>query len=167
MLAIAAAAQAHWSWKLADAQGAYLQSGNISRLLLLRLPGGLVCPGTCANQVVVATGAIYGTRDAGRQWYEPSKDAYVKLGWTESKLEKGLFILKLPGSKAPTAYMHTHVDDCFIAYDTRCRQTAGILEKMAQKLHMKVNDGLDGVYCGRRIHQTQSAIIVDQTKAAS
>ena len=32
---------------------------------------------------------------------------------------------------------------------------------------MKMNESLDGIYCGRRIHQTEKSIIVDQTKAAN
>ena len=166
LLTIAAASQKGWSWLLADAQGAYLQSGDIERLLLLRLPSGLVCPGTVPNQVVIASGAIYGTRDAGRQWYEYSKAAFLRRGWRESKLEKGFYILQLPG-QAPSAYMHTHVDDCFLAYNTHCARTADIISQMAAELRMTLNKELDGVYCGRRIHQTSDAIIVDQAKAAA
>ena len=117
--------------------------------------------------MVVASGAINGTRDAGRQWYENSKAALIRHGWKESKLEKGFFILKLPGKDAPTAYMHTHVDDCFIAHALKCKETAAILKEMARRLNMKVDTSLDGTYCGRRIHQTDRAIIVDQAKAAA
>ena len=76
-----------------DAQSAYLQSDGRERLLLLRMPRKILAPGTKPGQVLVATGWIYGTGDAGRAWYEHSKKVLEAAGFVESWLEQGLWYL--------------------------------------------------------------------------
>ena len=108
-MTLSAASQSGWDYSVFDAQSAYLQSDGIKRLLLLRMPHKNPPPGTKPGQVFVATGSIYGTRDAGRAWYEHSKKVLEAAGFVESKLEQGLYYLH--GPSGLEALVHTHVDD--------------------------------------------------------
>ena len=85
-MTLSAASQSGWDYGVFDAQSAYLQSDGIKRLLLLRMPHKNPPPGTKPEQVFVATGSIYGTRDAGRAWYEHSKKVLEAAGFVESKV---------------------------------------------------------------------------------
>ena len=60
--------QKHWTLGQYGAECAYLQSEGLGRSLLCRMPDP-VPPTKFAGEVVAATGAIYGTKDAGRKWY--------------------------------------------------------------------------------------------------
>ena len=86
-MTLSAAAQSGWGCSVFDAQSAYLQSDGIERLLLLRMPHNNPPLGTKPGQVFVATGSIYGTRDAGRAWYEHSKKVLEAAVFVESRLE--------------------------------------------------------------------------------
>ena len=92
-IALSYAAQAGWTAAGFDAKSAYLQSHGIERLLLLRLPARDPPPGTLPNQVVVASGSIYGTRDAGRAFYDHARQIFAKHGFYESRLGKALYFL--------------------------------------------------------------------------
>ena len=82
--------QKHWSLGQYDAECAYLQSEGLGRSLLLRMPDPAP-PTKYAGEVVAATGAIYGTKDAGRKWYFHLKATLAKHGIYESSLEKGTY----------------------------------------------------------------------------
>ena len=87
-----------------DAQSAYLQSDGIERLLLLRMSHENPPPGTKPGQVFVATGSIYGTRDAGRAWYEHSKKVLEAAGFVQSRLEQDLYYLHGPSGLEDCAH---------------------------------------------------------------
>eukprot|EP00959_Pyramimonas_sp_CCMP1952_P231670 4842262-Pyramimonas_sp.AAC.1 len=61
----------------------------------------------------MATGAIYGARDAGRQWYFYAQKVFAEHGFVESKLGKGLYYFYDEDGLA--AVVHSHVDDFLIA----------------------------------------------------
>ena len=61
----------------------------------------------------VATGSIYGTRDAGRAWYEHSKKVLEAAGFVESRLEQGPHYSH--GLSGLETVAHTHVDDFLVA----------------------------------------------------
>ena len=95
-MTLSAAAQSGWDYSVFDAQSAYLQSDGIKRLFLLRMLHKNLPLETKSGQVFVATGSIYGTRDAGRAWYEHSKKVHEAAGFVESRLEQGLYYLHGP-----------------------------------------------------------------------
>ena len=95
-MTLSAAAHDGWDYNVFDAQSAYLLSDGIERLLLLRMPHKNPPPETKPGQVFVATGSIYGTRDAGRAWYEHRKKVLEAAGFVESWLEQGLYFLHGP-----------------------------------------------------------------------
>eukprot|EP00969_Alexandrium_andersonii_P012740 555458-Alexandrium_andersonii.AAC.1 len=63
------AASRRWEVYGADAANACLQSKNIQRFLVLAAPGPPP-PGAEPGALYRARGAIYGTRDAGRAFWE-------------------------------------------------------------------------------------------------
>ena len=90
-LVLSCAAQEHLSCGSADAASAFLQAGGIERLLLLMMPKRQPPPGCEPGEGRVARGSIYGTRDAGRSWYQHLRDKLAsKFRVHESALEKGL-----------------------------------------------------------------------------
>ena len=69
----------------------------------------------------MARGSIYGTRDAGRSWYQHLRDKLAsKFRVRESALEKGLYLYEFNGRL--TFVTVSHVDDLFYAHDTRCKK---------------------------------------------
>ncbi len=66
MLVIAVGSREGWNLSKWDADSAYLQSEGLDRALLLCMPNPAP-PGHKPGDIVVATGAIYGTQDAGRK----------------------------------------------------------------------------------------------------
>ena len=117
------ACQRGWTSASFDAQSAYLQSHGIERLLLLRLPHKNPPPGTAPDQVVIANGAIYGTRDAGRAWYLHAEKEHGVEGFHESTLEKGLYSLRQRGNTIAVAHTHArrrHLPG--LAGGLRCRR---------------------------------------------
>ena len=113
----------------------------------------------------VARGSIYGTRDAGRSWYQHLLDKLAsKFRFRESALEKGLYLYEFNGRL--TFVTVTHVDDLVYAYDTRCKTTKSLLDATVKEFDMsrKLDDF---VFCGRRVRVTPESLIVSQELAAS
>ena len=138
-MTLSAASQSGWDYSVFDAQSAYLQSDGIKRLLLLRMPHKYPPPGTKPGQVFVATGSIYGTRDAGRAWYEHSKKVLEAARFVESRLEQGLYYLH--GPSGLEALVHTHVDDFLSAFKKACKKYKDALQHLVHdttvRLHLK------------------------------
>ena len=62
---------------------------DIERLLLLMMPKRQPPPGCEPGEMRVARGSIYGTRDAGRSWYQHLRDRLAnKFRVHEIALEK-------------------------------------------------------------------------------
>lgn len=165
MLTLGFGAQKGWSLLGYDAQTAYLQSEGIERLLLLRLPKEDPPPGCVSNQVVVANGSIYGTRDAGRAWYLRVRSiaAMPDINMIESAIHKGAYFLYDQGNHL-AGIVHTHVDDFLVAHngnvDVRQR-----IDRLSERLRM-VSKSFPFEYCGKLIEVTDSQIRVTQSRAA-
>ena len=151
-LTLAFAAQKNWTLRGFDAASAFLQSEGIDRQLLLRMPGKQPPPGTLPYQVLRALGSIYGTRDAGRAWYQHLKKTLEKAGWVESRLEKALFHLHVNGKLV--AVLFAHVDDLLVAMDERCSTAQAIMSRLVTALHLGKRDAATWEYCGKQIHVT-------------
>ena len=76
---------------------AYLQSGNIDRILLLLMPAKNPPPPpeTEPGEIAMATGFIYGTRDTGLQRYLYARKVFREQGWSRSSSRRGYYILLL------------------------------------------------------------------------
>ena len=110
----------------------------------------------------MARGSIFGTRDAGRSWYQHFRDRLAdKFRVHKSSLEKGPYLCEFNGRL--TFVTVTHVDDLFYACDTRCKTTKSLLEAIVKEFNMsrKQDD------FGRRVRVTSEALLVSQEFAAS
>ena len=163
MITLAYASQPGWKLTSLDARSAYLQSENIARMLLLRLPGKWAPPGCLPNQVMQALGAIYGTRDAGRSFYLHAKTVLEKYGLVELSLEKSCYALVF--DKRIAAVVHTHVDDFLAATDGSDRARR-VIEKIKTELHMIENASASFTYRGLNISHSDAGIFVNQETAA-
>ena len=99
----------------ADAPSAYLQGKDVERTLLLRCPHPPP-PGIKKGTVFRARASIYGTRDAGRRWWERLREVLVEAGWIESNLEKCFFRFYNKNGKL-AGLLISHVDDLLIGFD--------------------------------------------------
>ena len=164
MLAIAFGSSSGWGLSQWDADSAYLQSEGLDRALLLRLPNPAP-PGHQPGDIVVATGAIYGTKDAGRKWYLHLKKMLDSFGIVECALEKGLYRMYWQGSVRMV--IHTHVDDLLVAMEMSCAHAKHTLEKLQKSLYLKGGTGQVFEYLARTITITADTITVSQAKSAA
>ena len=111
-------------------------------------------PGTKPGQVFVASGSIYGTRDAGRAWYEHSKQMLEAAGFVESKLEQGLYYLH--GPSGLEALVHTHVDDFLSAFKKASKKYKDALQQLVRELHLKQQSGFGCVLRKDHLQRWQS-----------
>ena len=88
MLTIQAGLEPGWIIESYDAKTAYLQSGKIDRVLVLRMPRENPPPGVLPGGLLLAQGSIYGIPDAARAWYQHSRGALVKEQLVESRFER-------------------------------------------------------------------------------
>ena len=139
MLAVLFGSQDGWTLEQYDADSAYLQSEGLDRALLLRLPSEPPVQGRRPGEIVIATGSIYGTKDAGRKWYFHLKKTLAKYGFVESLLEKGFYRLVINGEVKCVA--HTHVDDILLARKTGDPQVDKIVNDIRRELHLKGDPG--------------------------
>ena len=96
-----------------------------------------------------AKGAIYGTKDAGRQWWLYLRATLVELGWRESLYEPCLFMLRGPAGEL-IGLLCTHVDDLFITGNGE--EFEANLETLKNKVYLSVTIG-EFRYCGKRVRQ--------------
>ena len=164
MMVLAFGSRKGWSLSQWDADSAYLQSEGLDKALLLRMPNPAP-PGHQPGDIVVATGAIYGTKDAGRKWYLHLKKVMASFGMIESVLEKGLYRMYWEGKVRMV--VHTHVDDLLVAMDTACAHATETLQKLRAALYLKGGTGQTFEYLARTITITDEKITVSQAKSAA
>jgi hypothetical protein len=107
---VAAATAQDWEWRQLDVKTAFLNA-DLHETVYMRPPPewgaepGLVCR---------LKKAIYGLKQANREWYLLLKSTLQDAGWTQSTADPALFLLR--GSDGTVvARLLVYVDDCFIA----------------------------------------------------
>lgn len=167
-LTLLAAAQTHWLLESYDARTAFLQSGQMARDLMLSLPKGDQAPPGCQtteHRIVWADGAVYGTRDAGRQWYVYLRKTLLSHGFGKSVLEKGLYYFREGGRTI--ALLHTHVDDFLLARTTDVSKKLGnAMASLIEKTYLKRCDATNFTHCGKQLQVSDKVIFVHQRHAA-
>ena len=83
---------------------AYLQWGNIDRILFPWMPAKHPPPGTQSREIAMAMGAICGARDAGRQRCINAQKAFRERGLIESKLEGASIISTMNRAWPPRSF---------------------------------------------------------------
>ena len=165
MLVVAFGSQQGWSLQQFDAENAYLQSEGLDRSLLLRLPTDAPPPGRPAGEIRVATGAIYGTKDAGRKWYLHLKKVLASAGIVESKLERGMYRYVDKNDKVKLV-IHTHVDDLLMAYPTNDSASKKLVANLSERLRLKSQGAESFEYLARKFDITKERIKITQPDAA-
>eukprot|EP00959_Pyramimonas_sp_CCMP1952_P316956 6634229-Pyramimonas_sp.AAC.1 len=112
----------------------------------------------------MATGAIYGTRDAGRQRHLYAQKVFAEHGLVESKLEKGHYCFYDKGGLA--AAVHSHVGDFPIAQRNNSTKWKATITPLGKKLHLKPVEGTIK-YCGRTVTKLDVEFRVTQATAAA
>ena len=110
-----------------------------------------------------ARGAIYGTKDAGRQWWLHLREVLVQHGWKESIYEPCLFMLRDKTNKL-VGLLCTHVDDLFVTGEGDFfSDKMGSIEKL---IHLAFKDG-EFRYCGKDVKQNKTTFEIKIGQAAS
>eukprot|EP00971_Amphidinium_carterae_P189214 3756037-Amphidinium_carterae.1 len=133
-----------------DCRNAYLQS-TLQRetVQVLRMPRQEpLVPGTDAGELRVAMRAIYGSIDAGRQWYLHFKNVLREFGVHEMTSEPGMYVLR-GDDQLPIIAIHSHVDDALVAIDGTQR-SLDLLHQLASALNAK--DSLEEITSEPRRH---------------
>ena len=162
ILVVCSACIPNWRLRAFDAQTAYLQSEGIDRVLLLRMPRDRPPPGTQPGEVRLATGSIYGTKDAARAWYRHSKRVLAQHGFVESSLERGLYFHYTGGEV--DVILHSHVDD-FLVAQAPTKAAEKVMQDLTPALHLK-ESAAPFTYCGKRFEIHPDKIVVTQTTSA-
>ena len=164
MLTLIHAAQRGWSVSQCDADCSYLQSEGINRTLVPRMPRRHPPPGQEPGALAIATGAIYGTKDAGRHWYMHLRKHLQQAGFFEPRLERSTYVFHVDGKLV--CMVHTHVDDLLIARQADCPVHDTIIAKLTKDLHLRKPEGDVLTYLGRRIELKKDEIRITQVEAA-
>lgn len=136
-----------------DAITAFLQS-DLNETIYMQQPVGYE-DGT--NRVCKLNKAIYGLKQAGRQWNLKLSDALVNFGLLKSNLDPCVFF-----GKEKMLVIAVYVDDMLIFY--RSRDNLDEIKKyLNEKFHMK-DIGHATECIGLKINQFSEKIEVDQTK---
>ena len=157
------AASRKWKLTCADAANAYLQSGNIERFLVLSAPDPPP-PGTAPGALYRALGAIYGTRDAGRSFWEHLvKETTVHGKWEQSKLDRCLY--RLYGDDGQLIGLCTsHVDDLLLCGDGSEAWLREV-ERLREALHLTIQTNKFR-YCGKNVEQHDDfSVSLDQVES--
>jgi hypothetical protein len=143
----------------ADADCAFLQGGGIQRLLVLRAPNPPP-PGVQPGQLFRACASIYGTKDAGRGWWERLREVLLRHGWVESYLERCLFVLFAAGTLV--GILISHVDDLFYGGRAEHEVFERAVRGVQKDISMNIKAG-SFTYCGKDVKQKDDySIVVSQ-----
>ena len=166
-ITMAFASQKGWCLEGYDAASAYLQAEGLDRFLLLRMPAQGPPPGTLPSQILRASSAIYGTRDAGRSWYLHLKKVLETENLTEMQLERCLYVY-CDRDRNLAVTVFTDVDDFIISRMEQCPGFDKVRDHLVKTLHLERKDGDVWTYCGKTIAVTPSAYLVsNQTRRPS
>ena len=137
--------------KAADIRNAYFNAEALDRLLLLRLPnGGLPGMDNSKKYAIAARVPIYGTQDAGRQFYKKFRKVATTAGWTECRSLKSFYYLQVDGDLK--VILAAHVDDliwaCEEGYESEVEKIFGCFEIK------KIEEGKFR-FCGREYNQLE------------
>ena len=90
---------------------------------------------------------LYGTKQAGRNWYLLFTNVLKKIGFVQSRADNCLFILKKGGE---TFWMLVHVDDMAVFTTGDSKLAVEVLQKLRQHFDVK-DEGKMGMFLGVRV----------------
>ena len=149
------AATQKWTIETTDIKSAFLQGSQLNRKVYLKPPkeAGL------DNKLWELTKALYGLKDASRQWYFRVKEKLLQLGCKQSKLDPGMFYKYDSGGNI-AGIIGLHVDDFLHAGDAKFNIT--VIEEVNKEFKVGKNEKQNFVYTGFEFNQGQNGIILNQ-----
>jgi hypothetical protein len=136
-----------------DVKTAFLY-GNLNEELYLRLPSEL------GGEVWRLRKAIYGLKQAAREWHAKLRATMQAEGFEASQYDPWLF---MKGKGVDRVLLLIHVDDCFFV-GTQA-MTEGVRQTLAE--HFEIKDmGEAKFFLGQEIRRDETGVLVSQTQYA-
>ena len=130
-----------------DMENAYFKGVLLTRKLLLRLPRGEL-PGVPEGSRLEAHVPIYGTRDAGRDFWQRLRQVLIATGMVENQILKATYMITVDG--VLKGILASHVDDLLWAF---VPDVEYIIEAIREQLQFGKSGAHNFRYCGREIDQ--------------
>jgi hypothetical protein len=119
------AVSSSWPIRQLDVKNAFLH-GNLDEVVYCQQPPGFVDPSR-PDHVCRLHKSLYGLKQAPRAWYQRFATYLATMGFTASKTDTSLFVLR---SGSDTAYLLLYVDDIIVTASSTV-----FLRRLLERLH--------------------------------
>ena len=154
---VALAAAQDWIIETTDIKSAFLQGSKLDRKVFIKPPK----EAQVTHKLWELTKALYGLKDASRQWFFKVKDKLLKLGCIQSRLDPGMFFFKNQSGKL-IGTIGLHVDD-FLHAGTSDFNNQVIME-INKEFKVGKNEKQNFVYTGFAFTQRCDGISLQQNR---
>ena len=154
---LASAASKEWTVETTDIKSAFLQGSTVERTIFLKPPKEAGCNG----KLWKLKKALYGLKDAGRQWFFKVKEELIKLGCFQSDLDPGMFLWKNSAGDV-TGMIGLHVDD--FLHSGGAEFNKAVIRKIHTVFQVGKNEKGQFMYTGFQIKQDSEGIMIDQNQ---
>ena len=151
------AASKNWTIETTDIKSAFLQGSKLDRKVFIKPPK----EAQVNNKLWELTKALYGLKDASRQWFFKVKDKLMKLGCQQSRLDPGIFFFKDQASKL-IGMIGLHVDDFLHAGTPEFNQQ--IIIEINKEFKVGKNEKQNFIYTGFVFSQNRNGICLHQNR---
>ena len=149
------AASKQWVLQTTDITSAFLQGNKLSRQVFIKPPK----EAQLQDKLWKLKKALYGLKDASRQWYFRVQETLKKLGCQQSNLDSGIFY-KLGHGQKICGIIGLHVDDFLHAGDEQFEQD--VVHDICNEFKVGKNEKGNFVYTGFSFFQEHNGIRMDQ-----
>ena len=157
-LVLAVIASKGWSVQSMDVKAAFLQGDRISRDVFVTPPREFRVPG----KVWKLKKAVYGLKEAPRNWYFRLCSVLMDLGLTKCALDPSVFAYYLGEIKGIIA---VHVDDLLVGGDTDFETQ--ILRRVREKLRIGREQKTNFKHLGLNVEDSSSELRISQNQYAN
>ena len=151
----AVAASKQWTIQTTDIKSAFLQGSKLTRKVFIKPPK----EANVTNQLWELMKALYGLKDASRQWYFRVREKLMKLGCKQSNLDPGMFYKYGKNGKI-CGMIGLHVDDFLHAGDQNFDVT--VIHEVNNEFKVGKNEKQNFIYTGFVFSQDTHGITVNQ-----
>lgn len=154
-LVITVAASKNWLIETTDIKSAFLQGSSLKRKVFIKPPKEADSQG----KLWELKKALYGLKDASRQWYFKVYESLIQLGSVQSKFDAGIF-LKFSKNGDLQGLIGLHVDDFLHAGDAIFNSE--VIAALSKQFQVGKNEKRNFLYTGFEISQEDTGIRVNQ-----
>ena len=152
---ISLAASLNWTIQTTDIKSAFLQGSRLERKVFIKPPK----EAQVNNKLWELTKALYGLKDASRQWYFRVREKLMNLGCKQSKLDPGMFYKQKPNGQL-SGIIGLHVDDFLHAGDLDFDSL--VIAEVNKEFEVGKSEKQNFIYTGFVFNQTDLGITMDQ-----